>query len=176
MSRRGVATYNICCVFFCLQFFDYELWKISQFAIKRILQSKPNVRYQRLKESSIKASSQYDGRPHGALHLTLALSTKQQNTRIDCDPILAFLCLIPKSRELVNSFTLCKLNMMQRMCPCIIPYSGKFLLVQIFIHLAKKPTEYIFVCFNFVCLSYKTTPMQLTYGLQHSIVIALQPF
>ena len=70
MSRRGVATYNICCVFFCLQFFDYELWKISQFAIKRILQSKPNVRYQRLKESSIKASSQYDGRPRGALHLT----------------------------------------------------------------------------------------------------------
>ena len=126
---------------FACNSFDYELWKNSQFAIKRILQSKPNIRYQRLKESSIKASSQYDRRPHGALHLALALSTKQRNTRIDCDPILAFLRLIPKSRELVNSFALRKLNMMQRMCPCIIPYSRKFSLVQIFIHLAKKPTE-----------------------------------
>ena len=75
------------------------------------------------------------------ISLALALSTKQQNTRIDWDPILAFLRLIPKSRELVNSFALHKLNTMQCMCPCIILYSGKFSLVQIFIHLAKKPTE-----------------------------------
>ena len=33
----------------------------------------------------------------------------------------------------------------------IIPYSGKFSLVQIFVHLSKKPTEEIFACFNFVC-------------------------
>ena len=57
-----------------------------------------------------------------------------------------------------------------------IPYSGKFSLVQIFVCLAKKPTEYIFIRFNFTCQSYKTTPMQLPYGLQHSMVISLQVY
>ena len=41
--------------------------------------------------------------------------------------------------------------------------AGKFSLVQIFVYLAKKPTEWIFVCFNFAYQSYKTTPMPTAY-------------
>ena len=53
-------------------------------------------------------------------------------------------------------------------------YSGTFSLVQIFVYLAKNPTECIFVQFNFACQSYNTMPLQLTYGLEHSMVISLQ--
>ena len=44
------------------------------------------------------------------------------------------------------------------------------------VYLAKEPTEKNFARFNFACQRYKTTPMQLTYSLQHSIVISLQVY
>ena len=55
-----------------------------------------------------------------------------------------------------------------------IPYSGKFSLEQIFVHVyiwPKNPQNK----FSYVLISYaRAMPMQLTYGLQHSIVISLQ--
>ena len=57
-----------------------------------------------------------------------------------------------------------------------LPYSGKFFVGANFCISGQKAHRIIFVCFNFVCQSYKTTPMQLTYGLQHSMVILLQVY
>ena len=67
-----------------------------------------------------------------ALHcvvLAFEFAATQWNTRIDSDPILAFLCvaslcLVTKNHEFVNIFTLRKLDAMQRMRPCIILWTS----------------------------------------------------
>ena len=44
--------------------------------------------------------------------------------------------------------------------------------MQIFVYLAKRPTEYILILYTRA----QTMPVQLTYGLQHSMAISLQGY
>ena len=59
-----------------------------------------------------------------------------------------------------------------------VPYSEKvsFVVANFCISGQKAHNKFSYVFKNLICQSYKTMPMQLTYGLQHGMVTLLQVY